>query len=284
MKKTFRSYIAEMPIDTYDTIGNFDKAYSFKKPVDRKIVTNPVAQEKLRQKFENTDAVFNLFMVNTPEAKQYAEVGIIDPASLHDMLGQEVADRILPKVSKDAINVIFTNNSGSEHVPLTGWMVAHRIGHSLSRQDFKWNSSSPQFRSYRDASSAFVEYAANILKDGYGLRIKDSPKEVFSDRPSALAINRLFQHVCTFRSARNGDVRDWFEYINEMFAQHITTSTGVHFNPLPATFKVANRTYHLVNNENDREYLNGLLESLQEVMSDNFEQLLNESTGKLLLM
>ena len=114
----------------------------------------------------------------------------------------------------------------------------------------------------------------------YGVRIPERPEQIFRDRRAALFINRLFQQVCTFRSARNNDVRDWFEYVNEMIAQWLTTANGIQFNPPPAEFKVRNSTYRLRDEESAKEYLN----SLANTMDISFDWLMGEAVGKILLM
>lgn len=282
-KPSFKQFLSEAPIADYQTIGDFDKSYSFKKPVDRKLVTHPKAIEKLKQKFENTEYDFHLFMVNTREAKGFMELGIVKETDLPRMLGDAAAEQILASKSDDGINIIFTNNNGSEHIPMTPWIIAHRIGHAMSRTSFQgYGRPRPHFQSYTQAMDAFVEAAANILSECYGVRIAEKPDAVFRDRRSALFINRLFQEVCTFRSARNGNVRDWFEYVNELLAQWLTTNKGIQFNPAPAEFKVRNSTYRL--RPGKEEDANDYLNTLANTMDIYFDWLMGEAVGQILLM
>jgi hypothetical protein len=123
--------INEAPIQDFKTIGDFDRNSSFRDPKDRKMLTNPKAQEIYKKKFSNTDFDFNMYFVNSPAANRHTEVGQVSIDWVRENLGDEVADEI--NHDDDAICVIFTNNKGDKRVNMTPWVMAHRISHVLSR-------------------------------------------------------------------------------------------------------------------------------------------------------
>ena len=48
-----------------------------------------------------------------------------------EIVGTANAQRILAGHGPDVITVVFTNNTGDRRLPLTPWIMAHRIGHAV---------------------------------------------------------------------------------------------------------------------------------------------------------
>lgn len=288
MSKTFAQFLQEAPLGDYETVGNFDKNSSFRHETDRKLVTSPKMQDKLRQKFENTHYTYNMYFVNSPAANRHTEVGLVDMDWVREELGDDVADRVEPHYQEDyAVNVIFTNNKGSERIAMTPWIIAHRIAHAMARYDNKWNGGNMQrqFYNYTLAEEQLIEQFSDIMKYGYGRTIPRNPRGIMNNRDAQLMMKHFFHNVCTFRSARSGKIRDWFEVLHELFAQHVTTKEGVKFNTLPESFK-AGRGNVVRTEKDDGEWsdTNDMLNSLANAMGYYFDEMMGEAEKGILVM
>lgn len=285
--------IQEAPIQDYQTIGNFDKNSSFRNPVDRKLIQNPATIERVKQKFASTDHNFNLFFVNSPKANKHTEVGQVSEQWLKDNLGDEVYNAVVNATNADdSINVVFTNNKGTQGKNMTGWIMAHRIAHALGRYQSGYRVGSrlqKQFTNYEGSANALHSYASEIM-ELYGRRnIPTTYNKMtgsYSDRGNTRRDQLSFLHfmtkLCTFRSARENVVRDWFEILHELFAQYITTGK-VTFNEAPPKFGTSQTGAYYLKPENkeDAQYL---IDSMASGLEYMFDDLLREATGSILVM
>lgn len=74
----FENSIDEVPINDFETIGNFSKRYSFRDKIDRTIVTSPKAVTKIRNQFAKTSKDFDFWFMNDPRVKEHKEIGNVD--------------------------------------------------------------------------------------------------------------------------------------------------------------------------------------------------------------
>lgn len=302
-KQTFREFyndrLTETPIGDYQTIGNWDKRHSFHSKRDRTIIRHPRAIEITKKKFNNNDHVFNLYFVNQKGAEDHMELGRRSLDWVRENLGEEVAKAVEGNVGQEGnVNVIFTNNRGDEGRPMTAWMMAHRIAHAFGR----WANSSRgrQFPSYQEAANTIPWHLSQIMdeygvsdfpdnddrvtrgKGGYG----SSEREQRSTRKNQQMLTQFFRQVCTFKSARDNNIRDWFEVLHELFAQYITTGK-IKFNPAPKKFGTkqafGNGTgeFHLRGNAEDVE---GQLNSLANTLVYYFDEMLDDVGNDILIM
>lgn len=279
------AHLTETPIQDYKTVGNFDKNSSFRNPRDRHLITNQPTIDYVKRKFSNNNTNFNLTFVNSPKANRHTEVGMVSPEWILENLGQEVHDAVMSSTdTDDSVNVVFTNNKGTQGKPMTAWIMAHRIAHVLARPSRNYRGK--QFQSYTEAANILHSYASEIMelygrknipttwdkmayRNGYG-----------SDRPSQLSFLHFMTKLCTFRSARENVVRDWFEILHELFAQYITTGK-ITFNAAPKWFGT-NQTgkFYL----KDEQEANDLINQLSGALEEYFDELLREATGTFLVM
>src|SRR5882757_6312340 len=124
MKKSFKQFLKEAPIGDYQTHGNWDKNSSFRDPRDRMLIRNPSTIENVKKKFANSPYTWNLHFVNSPKANKHMEEGKVSLGWVNDNLGEDVAKAVEQSTKKDndTINIIFTNNKGSERKNMTGWI------------------------------------------------------------------------------------------------------------------------------------------------------------------
>ena len=276
--RSFIKFLIEAPISDYKTIGNFDKAHSFRDRRDRTLVTNPRSIERIYKKFSNSDMGFNFIFVNKPGAGRFIEVGKVDISYVQKNLGDDVANAVREAQNKteDSVTIIFTNNSGAEKIPMTPWIIAHRIGHALAREG---GSRSSYY--YKEASDYLISGMADII-ELYGVKEFPNREDRISNRSnrnSQLLMKNFFQQVATFRSAREGIIRDWFEVLNELIAQYLTTGK-IRFNDVPKSFK-SNRSLYICK---DVAEANQLLNSLANTMEYAIDSMLHTTHNNIYVM
>lgn len=281
-------------LGAYKTIGNWDKStQGFKKPADRRMITNPVVQARARDKFARTDHPFNFYFINLPGVGKHMETGKVERDWIEQNLPKAAAE--IPH-DPEHINVIFVGNQAGEWRPMTPWIMAHRIGHAFMpggspRSNSLWGMV--------EAHDTLVRYTSYIMDQIYGA--SDRPDKAsrmrgqsYSDadrnkqRLTQREFSNFWSHVGNFRSAREGNIRDWFEVINELLAQYLTTG-DITFNPLPKSMHkkgaFSTPSIHMGNsNENDLEYGNSLLRDLAEEVKDYLDNALGEAIGKYFVM
>src|SRR5271170_7905000 len=136
---TFKDWLLkEMPIQV-NLLGKWgpeDKNYRWDKP-SIGILSSPVGVQKIQQKWARLPQQFNAWMLKGPGASKYVEVGLVGPEFLTNELKLKIVDNPKTpneiKIEPNAINVIYTQNTGAERVPMNYWIIAHRWGHALAR-------------------------------------------------------------------------------------------------------------------------------------------------------
>lgn len=214
----------ESPIGDFELLGNWgDKApkYGFKKD-DIGILTNAKAVEKIKRQWFKTQERFDFYFLRSVNAKDAIEIGEVSEDYLRDRL------KIQLQPHADAITVIFTNNTGDERIPMTGWAMAHRFGHAIRRTN-EWQYFNNEF---------MLEFK-KLLKEVYNHEIRLSNYAgtyqlgVDENSISQKAIHLLATAIGTMKSARTNDLRNFNEFQYELLAQYLLTG-GIKFNPLPA--------------------------------------------------
>ncbi len=277
--------LTEAPIEDYNLLGDFERNSSYRKPVDRKLLTNPKAAAKIQAQWSKTKFPFNMYFINTPEAGRHTEVGIVDIPWLEANMPKALAEI---NIRSDAINVLYTNNKADQHVPMTGWIMAHRLSHAM---DKRWPKR--QVHEMGEMRDYMFQIMGSILADAYGLKNAPTSQTRWDQaRGNKYGPNwntvyrRFYETIGTMRSARERKIRDEFEFLHELFAQYIITGK-VQFNPLPPSFAYrdqnSNRSVRM-EYENDADYYNGLLEDLADSLYYSFENMLGSLVGKVFVM
>lgn len=282
-ERSFIKWLIEAPIADYQTVGDFNKPHSFKDKRDRTLITNPRSVERAHKKFANSDMDFNFIFVNKLGASKFQEVGEVDINYIQKNLGDDVAKVVQDSQNKtpDSVTIVFTNNAGAEKIPMTPWIIAHRIGHVLARS----KGSRDNFY-YKEASNYLISGLSEIM-EYYGKSeyprsdssMINSYGKYGNERNNQLIMKNFFQKVATFRSARKGIIRDWFEVLNELIAQYITTGK-IKFNDAPQSFKANRIDYRC----KDIEYVNDLLDSLSNTMEYAIDSMLHTTHNKIYVM
>lgn len=293
MSLTFKEFLKETPLNDYQTIGDWSKGSSFRDKRDRMILQHPKSIERTRKKFGNTNYDFDFYFVNSAKANRHTEVGVVPPEWVKDNLGDEVYNAIEKNLGQDHIQVIFTNNKGSERVPLTAWMMAHRLGHALNAKGRDGKSHASYY--YKQGHDHLISQFSSIM-ELYGKNNMPNSDDAMtksawtegenrngrgnfnSGRVSQLTMIHFFQMVCTFKSARDHNLRDWFEVMNELIAQHLTTGS-IKFNKAPQVFGGKNK-YRTQNVDEVNEHLEMLARDMQQTIDD----ILSTAVNSVLVM
>jgi len=309
--------LKETPIQDYETLsdkpnapsgGNWDtppvggakiskdpadfekRSSSFTRDTDKTLITHPKAVQKTKNMFANTEHDFHFYFANTKEARQHTEVGMVD----RDWLDKNMPS-IAPHIPEheDGITVIFTNNKGAEGVPMSSWIIAHRIAHVLARYG---GYNGRQISNYTEAEKIIERYTNNIFKEYYGkdIRKKDTygmnQSDYAENRNKELMVRRFYEAIGTFRSARKNNLREPFEFLNELIAQQLITSTGIHFNPVPSKIVTKKAWGHdrwdgsARGRQEEEEYANELVDSMKEELYWAIDAIFGQATGSIFVM
>jgi ubiquinone biosynthesis protein UbiJ len=267
--------ITEAPLVDYEPLGfTPGKTGGFRHQADKTLATSPVAIGKVQNFFARTPTNFRLFPVQFRGGGRHLETGPVSADQLEQILGAENARRVLTGHTADTITVVYTNNTGVDRVPLTAWILAHRIGHAIRKRNPVWDQSVKQI------TRSFAE----ILKDYYGFNRLDS--ESMFNTPDAY--KSFFNAIGTMRSARQNTITRPYEFIYELLTQYIN-SGSVKFNPAPSQLLSRRRawgraqTLKSIDTESAAE-ATAALETLARDLNVYFSDILNSATGKIFVM
>ena len=223
----------EMPISKFQLMGQWGpdakRAYGYSKQ-DTGILQNPIAVNKIHKHWSNTHYEFDFYFLRSNKARKQVEVGAVSPEWVKQNLGVDIQPR------EDAITVIFTQNTGAEKIPMTAWTIAHRLGHAIRRDKiFEEYFAKELFRDFRELLKEIygIDKQRQQSMGGYGYGFnprQDDEKELRS----------LAHAVGTMRSARQGNLRNFFEFTYELVAQWIITGR-IKFNPIPRSLVLRKR-------------------------------------------
>ena len=230
----------EAPIGTYTTIGDFEKGASYKDPRDRSSVTHPVTVQKVKDMLKNSIVDFDFYFVNKPGLRRFSEKGKVPyefifkpyPEGL-GLTHEELGDTI---INSDNITIFFVSNTGADKIPMTAWTILHRVGHVMNR--------TPQFQDYTKwLDNQFDELLALYGKQKVNTRYSFNDNDYKKSRVYDLAKGRLFNHIGTMRSAREGRIHlRPYEFYYELFVQYLKDGE-IKFNPLTKNILVGYGPY-----------------------------------------
>jgi len=283
-----RDFITEVPLQSYEPIGDFDKPGPFRGP-DKKLVPHPTNILKTQKFLEKTPYDFRLFFSNIPGTGKYSEYGPADDTKLREIFGDEQAQQIIDG-SDDAITVVFVGNKGDAKVPLTPWVMAHRFGHAIQagqRGKQVWST-------WGGAEKHFFSQVNSMLEEYYG----KAPKDPYSNYRAVANMNytlipeynALFNAIGTQRSSRQNQIKRPYEFLYELFAQYLGTGR-VTLNPLPVSLgygkkawgtptKYLNMKPEYRSNEDAKEAADILGRDMEYMFSD----VLDSSLGQIFVM
>lgn len=215
IKKIKETALNEMPINKFELMGNWgpkDRKYGYNKQ-DIGILTSPKGVQKIHKKWSNSTNDFDLYFLRSAKAYKFIEEGERSAAWVKENLGVDI------QPNPNSVTVIFTNNKGTEKIEMTGWMIAHRLGHAIRRTQ-KWEELITN-ELYKDLKP--------IVDNVYGLQHGELP-----------VMKAIAHSIGTMRTAREQNLFSFYEFAYELLAQWITTGK-ITFNDLPQCLKLDKR-------------------------------------------
>lgn len=274
----------EMAIRQFKTVGDWNKASSFRQPVDRKLLTSPKAVEKIRRQWQKTPYDFDIYLVNDRRVNkpEFREVGEVDLSFVRDKL--KLTPEEIPDPDPDAITVIYTNNVGSQWKMASGWILAHRLGHTLRL------GRGPAADSWKYFADNLRKRIANFVRRVYNIDVAERGRYGFG---AVAEKDKLLKYIArqlgTFKSARDNKLRDWYELPYELLAQYLITGK-IKFNPLPRSLVVGTAGWGrkqtmYVRDEEQREQINQVeFENFVEELENDLEIVLDSAVGSIFVM
>lgn len=275
----FRNWLlAEMPMNRLDLKGKWEPNapnYGYTKQ-DVGILTNPRGVEKIKQAWSNTKQNYEIYFLKSYAGMKQVEIGEVDSGWVKEKLQLDI------QPNQSAITVIFTNNFGDQKVPMTAWIIAHRMGHAFGRGrkgQFEDLFRKQVERDFRELAREVFGLETNVQ---YGMVDSDGEKKL-----SALAMA-----VGTMNSARTRNLRNFNEFHYELLAQYLLTGK-IKFNPIPRSLITRNRMawgrpapemrYSRVDQDAHDEW-NAQLESHADKYEYYLDNILGEFVGKIFVM
>jgi hypothetical protein len=246
----------EAPLGSYDVVGDFSERGSFQ-PSDRRIIQSDQTPPKVQHAFRNIPETIDLIFV--PLVSKVGDVLALAEriAGIWDHAGAErrLHRKLPPPSTPDAIQMVYTNNEGSNRIPLTPWIMAHRIGHAI----------------------AFAE--PQVFTNLY-----HTLRDVLSYVGDALDVRPLdiIYAIGTMKSVRQKRLNNTHEFVFELFSQYMITGsiTFNHFSE-PLTIETAD-------GPKSRDGLaaeaNEMLDKIAAVLTKRFREMLASVKGKVVIL
>lgn len=206
-----RTKLVEMPIVGLHKIGDFSRPSSIRPSTqgfednDIKLLNNPKAIEKIQKLWLGSKVPLNLILINrerntkSPDGFRYKLSGkssdnYFPPEEEPEIV--QAQELLLP----DAINFAILGNWGPGKVPLSGWIIAHKLSHAI-------------------LDSKFIDIKNEITIEPSN---EYRPQKI---KKFAQEIRDLFKNqtgiFCTSKAGRTGKLSDHAEALHEIFAQFI---------------------------------------------------------------
>ena len=273
-----KDILNEAPLGTYTAIGGFDKGASYKDPRDRAALNHPVTIQKVKDMLKNTSVDFDFYFVNKPGLRKFSEKGKVP----YDFIVKPYPEGLglnpnQIEINNNNITVFFVGNTAADKIPMTAWTIIHRVGHVMNR--------TPQFQDY----TKWLDNEFNELLKIYG-KSKENAKYGNNDykksRTFDLAKGRLFNHIGTMRSAREGKLsRRYYEFYYELFVQYLKDGK-ITFNPLTKNLLVGFGPYgsKSIATTQNLEEAQEKLDMIANTIPYLIEDVLGANTGDIFVM
>lgn len=246
--------ITEAPIANFDYIDRSQEMVKFasaKEPLprdnsfrddDRKALQSPKWRAKVIHAFRNTPEPFNVYAVNakwlTVYDSSYDELGgRMQPGQEAEKPYQQhiKADYIddlksfsgpyrpndfkntfgfLPPNYENSLNFVLVQNEGDERVPMTPWMLAHRIVHALLNEQTRGFYNSEYRGSFQRAFKRTQEAFAEVI-DAAGIWNLNGAVA------QGERMDKLRAEVATMKSAKLGKIKRPGEFYIELMTQYL---------------------------------------------------------------
>lgn len=189
--------------------------------VDKKAMASPAVVRRVTNAFAKTPYDINIYFYQSdnPDYDRTATKGRVDVEWMTDVLGEEPTKRIIASSSDSAINFVITNNL-SDEMPISiasPWMVAHRLSHAILGGDAIDDPTAWVEGQYERLIYDLLEIAYDHPRPepSGNWQLDDAIRQEYKE-----AYGKAFGEMLgTMKSAREGHVRNFYEWIHESFSQ-----------------------------------------------------------------
>ena len=275
LKKT----LLEVPVDVFQTVGDFDKGASFRDKRDRSLITSPITLTKVKDFFKNTSSDFDFYFVNLKGRRSFSEKGNVSNDFIFkpypDGLGLTPEQFRNGSLNSDNITVFFVGNSAAEKTPMTAWTIAHRFGHVI-RKEYAFTVLTDWLET--EFESLLREY--NLEKGRRSYMV-----DIGSVRDYDKIKANLFNQVGTMRSARQREIKRHFEFYYELFSQYLKDGK-VSLNKLTSSILKKYGSYGREEKMSTKniDMVNEILSGIERDFPYYAEDVLNSCVGKVYVM
>ncbi len=243
--------IVEAPISVYNTnveVEPFGKT-SFHDD-DRKLIHSEKAQNKVHRIWETSVVDVHMYLVDVKRTPDKAFYDI-----------QAGTAKYPPNINATpgAITVVFSNNEGADRVPLTGWMIAHRLLHAIASDD-------------RSEVNTFIRKLVD-QQSGIMFDLKNYNSNIM-DWTLACAMG-------TSRAARNWNLTTATELLPEAFAQYILKGK-VTLRELPEVIIYKDERYPCI--QGNLDFCNRVVSSYADFLTKTMADIIEAAKGKTFYM
>lgn len=242
--------LVEAPIEDLGVLGDLENPGSMQAD-DLRAIQNPKWQLKLRERFSNTPYPINIYFLNAQDGKQkyvssrgrhadYIDALYVTKqkpgrdkkdASRLDVAVNFIKDHagiypaqdfqkyygFVPPNPDTSISILLAQNEGSERVPLTQWMVAHRMMHAI------FTGSRNRDKAWDDAPGHGLWGAAGVVTYAYSDFLDQAIEAVQATTDTPVSYNEVGKAFGTTKAQREGKMINSGEFYIEMGTQYLLT-------------------------------------------------------------
>lgn len=282
-KDFFYQMYTEDALDTLDVQGDWNdgKSHGYDKP-SLKMMQNPATVERIKKKWSKLPYDIDMYIVKGPKIHNYTELGRVSYDFVRDKLNLKI------DVDDDKITVIYTNNKGSEKVPLTPWTLAHRLGHAMARDNISRDSLNMYTEINKTINKLLLEVAKFYGRNSLTKEVRSGYS--YNKIPDEKLKKALVYGLATFKSARDRKLRASFEFTNELIAQYVITGKVTLNKELPKMLPLSYawgkpQGLHLrFDSGRTEEDLTDIIEIAEQELYNDIEGLFGASIGNIYVM
>jgi hypothetical protein len=247
------SELLEAPIGDIFLHGDFSRAGSFRQ--DDLSLASAKRQDKIKRVLQKAPVLIDLHFVNlTQRINIRTHLEPQWPPIKGYMSSAELADRwninIAPQ--SNAFNLVSLQNEGDARIPLTPWIIAHRLSHAFEYGD---------------------RFAQRAILDEFYRRL-NRVSDFYSKRQFGLIFKQLPHIFGTTKACREDKVIREGEWFHDCFAQMCVVG-DIRFNPAP---------HDIAGHTTDPTIIDQEFVALRQTMLTGFKQLLERGIGKILVL
>jgi hypothetical protein len=291
-----KNLLTEAPIENLIKIGKWtppDKPMSGRRPSnhgwDRPSITLLNSEpylEKIKKAWAKLPEPVDTYLVKLPNAHKQVEVGEVDKNFIKDTLKLDV------EINPDHITIFYTNNKGSEKIPMTPWILAHRLGHAARN---RLNTRNKLDYSY-DAIQNNVDKLINTISKLYvgikhNKRNNSNNTDYYYTKPDLsdyIKKHIAMQAIGTMASCRNNNLRNHYELTNELIAQYIITGK-ITLKKLPPCITIPGEygrlsKYYITRDAEKIEAVTSEISAIESNLNHLIECLFSDLVGRIYVM